>query len=87
SAAMMLERDVANMRNWFGQFAPELLATDYGTEIWGLYQRGELHPDSELSGHVEHDDTITDIRELMMVIEDARREEEERLARESDDEA
>lgn len=85
SAAMMLERDVANMRNWFGQFAPELLATDYGTEIWALFQRGELHPDSELSGIVEHDDTITDIRELMLVIEDARREEQERREREEED--
>jgi RIO kinase 1 len=84
SAAMMLERDVANMRNWFGQFAPELLATDYGTEIWQLYQAGALHPDSPLTGHVEVDATITDIRELMLVIENARDEEEDRLARARD---
>jgi RIO kinase 1 len=87
SAAMMLERDVANMRNWFGQFAPELLATDYGAEIWALYQAGELHPDSNLTGVVEADDTITDIRELMLVIENAKQEEAERLEREQDDQA
>lgn len=81
SAAMMLERDVANMRSWFGQFAPELLATDYGTEIWQLYQAGALDEDSPLSGQVEADTTITDIRELMLIIEDAREEEAERLAR------
>lgn len=75
SAAMMLERDVANMRNWFGQFAPELLQTDYASEMWALYQDGNLHPDSVLSGIVEQDDTITDLRELLLVIDDARQEE------------
>lgn len=81
NAAMMLERDVANMRNWFGQFAPELLATDYGKEIWSLYQSGDLHPDSQLSGTIEYDDTIADIRELMLVIENAREEEAAMLER------
>jgi RIO kinase 1 len=81
SAGMMLERDVANMRNWFGQFAPELLQTDYGTEIWALYQDGDLHPDSVLTGVVEQDDTITDLRELMLVIDDAKQEAAEREER------
>ena len=30
-APKILERDVANLRNYFGRYAPELLATDYGT--------------------------------------------------------
>lgn len=81
SAGMMLERDVANMRNWFGQFAPELLLTDYCTEIWALYQDGDLHPDSVLTGVVEQDDTITDLRELMLVIDDAKQEAAEREER------
>jgi len=81
SAGMMLERDVANMRNWFGQFAPELLLTDYGKEIWDLYQDGDLHPDSLLTGVVEQDDTITDLRELLLVIDDARQEAAERQER------
>ena len=84
SAAMMLERDVGNMRAWFGQFAPELLTTDYGKEIWALYQAGNLNPDSTLTGMVEQDDTITDIRELMMVIENAKQEEAARLEREKE---
>jgi RIO kinase 1 len=25
---------VDNLRRFFGQFAPELIATDYGKEIW-----------------------------------------------------
>ena len=44
NAGRMLERDVANMTAYFGRFAPELLATDYGREIWKLYATGELSP-------------------------------------------
>jgi RIO kinase 1 len=82
SAGMMLERDVGNMRAWFGQFAPELLATDYGKEIWTLYQAGNLHPDSILTGETEQDTTITDIAEVLLLIENAKQEEAERLERE-----
>ena len=35
-AQRMLLRDVANLRDFFGRFAPELLATHYGDEIWAL---------------------------------------------------
>src|ERR1700754_2350145 len=38
-AQRMLLRDVANLRAFFGRFAPELLATEFGAEIWALYQR------------------------------------------------
>ena len=44
-ANRMLARDVANLRSYFGRFAPELLQTDYAAEIWDLYQRGLLQPD------------------------------------------
>ncbi|WP_193164115.1 PA4780 family RIO1-like protein kinase [Microbulbifer hainanensis] len=80
NAAMMLERDVDNMRAYFGRFAPELLATDYGSEIWALYEAGDLHPDSVLTGHFEHDTASVDVGDLMAVIDDVRAEEAERLA-------
>ena len=81
SAHMMLERDVGNMRAFFGRFAPELLETDYGNEIWALYEAGNLQEDSRLTGSFQHDDTIADLAQLMAVIEAAKDEEEERLAR------
>ncbi|WP_069947801.1 PA4780 family RIO1-like protein kinase [Microbulbifer aggregans] len=80
NAAMMLERDVNNMRAYFGRFAPELLTTDYGKEIWALYESGELHPDSRLTGHFEHDTSSVDVGDLMDVIDDVLEEEAERLA-------
>src|SRR4030081_3410673 len=39
-APRMLVRDVDNLRAFFGEFAPDLLATDYGKEIWALYEAG-----------------------------------------------
>src|SRR5476649_214800 len=49
NACSMLERDVNNLTAYFGRFAPELLNTDYGKEIWSLYQSGKLHPESPLT--------------------------------------
>lgn len=85
NAGRMLERDVDNMRRYFGRFAPELLATDYGKEIWALYESGDLHPDSKLTGKFEHDDHTADVGELMAVIDAAKEEERERQERMSED--
>lgn len=87
SAEMMLQRDVDNMRRWFARFDPALLTTDYGREIWALYEAGNLYPDSRLTGCFARDETVTDIGELMAVIDAAREEEDERLARARDDDA
>lgn len=84
SAEQMLERDLDNMRRYFGRFAPELLATDYGKEIWALYESGDLHPDSHLTGHFEHDTESADVDELMEVIEAAKEEERDRQERARD---
>lgn len=54
SARSILLRDMHNLSAYFGRFAPELLMTDYGSEIWSLYQSGKLHPGIELTGRVEH---------------------------------
>ncbi|MFP4137277.1 MAG: PA4780 family RIO1-like protein kinase [Halomonas sp.] len=80
SAEWMFARDVDNMRRYFGRFAPELLATDFGKEIWALYEAGELHPESELTGRFVHDTSAVDLDELMAVIDDVREEEAERRA-------
>ncbi len=80
-AARMLLRDVANLRNFFGQFAPELLHTSYGLEMWDLYQRGVLHPDTLLTGRFEQKAGAVDMRSVMREIDDARDEESARRAR------
>jgi len=50
SAGAMLERDVDNLAAYFGRFAPELLVSQYGKEIWALFQGGKLQPDTPLTG-------------------------------------
>jgi RIO kinase 1 len=84
NAERMLERDVDNMRRYFGRFAPELLKTDYGKEIWALYEAGRLHPDSKLTGRFEHSDVAANVDELMEIIDAAKEEEWERQERRRD---
>ena len=80
-APRMLVRDVDNLRRFFGRFAPELLATDYGKEIWALYQSGRLHPDVELTGRFERVETTVDLDSIMREIDSARIEEAARQLR------
>ncbi|MDW2982378.1 MAG: PA4780 family RIO1-like protein kinase [Rhodanobacter sp.] len=74
AARAMLRRDVGNITISLSRFAPELLDTYYGEEMWALYELGELHPDSELTGHFEFDETIADVDSVMQSIIDAREE-------------
>ena len=80
-ASSMLERDVNNLTAYFGRFAPELLTTQYGKEIWSLYAHGELHPDVELTGHFRQDTRPVDLKSVIRVIDDARKEEAARKLR------
>ncbi len=80
-AEAMLERDINNIRGYYGQFAPELLATNYAGEIWALYEDGALHPDTVLTGQFTDDTTIADVDTLMLEIESVRAEEAARLER------
>ena len=82
NAGTMLERDVDNMAIYFGRFAPELLKTDYGKEIWDLYESGNLLSDTALTGKFERSSVDADVAEVMQVIEDAREQENERRERE-----
>jgi len=77
----IFERDVNNLRNYFGRHAPELLATDYGKEIWALYEAGALQPDTPLTGRFERIEKAVDLDGVMQEIEDARFEEEARILR------
>jgi len=80
-APRMLLRDVGNLRHYFGRFAPELLTTQYGAEIWGLFERGHLQPDTVLTGRYERKQGAIDLSALMREIDDARAEEAARRLR------
>jgi RIO kinase 1 len=72
NASIMLERDVNNMTAYFGRFAPELLATSYGKEIWKIYESGDLYPDVKLTGHFKSSNKQADVNSIMREINDAR---------------
>lgn len=80
-AQRMLLRDVANLRDFFGKFAPELLNTDYGPEIWTLYQTGLLSTELVLTGHFDRKAADVDLRSVLREIDDARSEEAARRQR------
>ncbi len=80
-ASRMLLRDVANLRGFFGRFAPELLQSDHGHEIWDLYRRGLLQPETRLTGIYEHETGPIDVGNVMREIDDAQAEETARRLR------
>jgi RIO kinase 1 len=75
SAAAMLERDVDNLTAYFGRFAPELRTTDYGREIWSIYESGKLHPDIALTGCFERSQKLADVGGVIREIDDVIKEE------------
>ncbi len=82
AARAMLLRDVNNLTAYLGRWAPELLDTWYGEEMWELFEAGDLLPDTVLTGrftpderHVDLDsvrDAINDARELALIREQGR---------------
>ena len=77
----MLARDVKNLADYFGQFAPELLNTQYAKEIWALYERGDLKVDSPLTGRFAKTNKAVDMQSVMREIKNAEFQEAARLAR------
>lgn len=80
-ASAMLERDVGNLSAFFGQFAPELLTTQYAKEIWALYSRGLLSVDTELTGYFKRDTKPIDLKSVIRIIDTVRDDEESRKIR------
>jgi len=81
NAKRMLERDVRNMTNYYGQFAPDLLKGQYAREMWKLFEKGTLTPETKLKGIVEAETRPADVDGVMLEIKAALKEQEQRLAR------
>jgi RIO kinase 1 len=74
AARAMLLRDVHNVRDTLARFAPDLAATHFGEEMWALFEKGELLPDSRLTGQFVFDERDADVEAIMASIEEARKE-------------
>ncbi|MDD5176248.1 MAG: serine protein kinase RIO [Sterolibacterium sp.] len=78
NAGQMLERDVANLASYFSRFVPELGASEYGKEIWRLYQAGRLSPESKLTGRIKIEHRLADVDAVLEEVKLALQEEERR---------
>lgn len=83
----MLDRDVRNMTQYYAQYAPQLLDSQYANEIWTLYEEGDLHPDIELTGDFEDNSEAPDVDAVLEEIKAVLAEEQARQERlrEADD--
>lgn len=86
-AFSMLERDVNNMAQYFGHFAPELKATRYAKEMWALYKAGTLEPGTPLTGTFAEAEVSADVNAVMREIETAKRDEARRQAARAEQDA
>lgn len=84
NAKWMFCRDVNNIRDYYGLYAPELLNTNYAEEIWALYEAGELTADVELTGEFIANTEAADVDSVLEQIKAAFAEAEERKARLAD---
>ena len=80
-AKSMLERDVNNMSEYYGQYAPELLRTNYAKEMWALYEDGDLTADTELTGLFEEAIESADVDSVMDEIRSVLADEQKRQER------
>ncbi len=81
----LLLRDVENLHRFLARFAPDQRLRPYGEEIWSLYKKNRLKPDTKLSGDYVAPAGKADTKEVMALIDDAERDEQMRRGgRESD---
>ena len=81
NAQSMLKRDVDNMTRYYSQYAPELIKSQYGKEIWALFENGELQPETELTGHHAENTQAADVDGVMLEIKSIIEEEQDRQQR------
>lgn len=78
NARAMLERDVRNITEYYGQFAPELLKTRYAKEIWALFEASKITEDTQLTGLFEESLESANVDAMLMEIQAVIAEEAER---------
>ncbi len=78
NAASMLKRDVHNITTYFTRYAPTLASTQYGNEIWSLYESASLRPEAKLTGRFATSTQPADVAGVMQEITAVRDEHEAR---------
>jgi RIO kinase 1 len=84
SAQMLFTRDVDNLARFFGRFEPAILGLKYAKEIWALYEKGKLTPETHLTGLFVEPKKSVDVGGVLRVIEDVQKEREFKLAKQAE---
>lgn len=75
NAKEILVRDVANLNRFLNGFGPTEQPLQHAMEMWELYARGELRPDTALTGVHTPSDAAVDLKGLLRDLEDDARDE------------
>jgi RIO kinase 1 len=71
NARKLLLRDVDNLHRFLAAHAREQISPPYAQEMWQLYQRGELTPDTKLLGRFRASERAADTNSVLASIGDA----------------
>lgn len=82
NARRLLVRDVDNLTQFLGRFAPELSRMRFGPEMWDLYEQGTLRVGTPLTGRWRPKARAVDVGSVMseiqaVAVEEGRRRDEE----------
>lgn len=78
NARKLLLRDVDNLHDFLGRFVKNPQRLPYGEEMWDLYERNLLTPDTPLTGRYRAAQRKADTAAVLSLIEDAHRDEQRR---------
>ncbi|MFO0748479.1 MAG: PA4780 family RIO1-like protein kinase [Myxococcota bacterium] len=73
-ARRLLIRDVGNIRAFVGRFAPDVLRSRFAEEMWSLWERAMLTPDTRLTGQWRESTRRVDTESVLSSIADAEHE-------------
>jgi len=78
SARKLLLRDVENLNRFLARFAPQQTIRPFGEEMWALYEKNRLDPETPLTGDYVAPSAPTRMDDLMALIDDASQDEQMR---------
>ena len=78
NARRLLLRDMKNLTSFLGRFAPKLRHAQFGPEMWDLYERNKLAPDTQLTGRFKSRQKQADVHSMLEEILEMEKEARER---------
>jgi len=81
-ARKILMRDVANLNRFLLEYGPTKRPLRHAEEMWSLYEKGDLQPDTQLTGRFRAANARVDLRGLLRELEEDERDEMRRRAAE-----